>query len=196
MLSKKILLLTTAVLALGVAASACSGDDDDDGGSYSLASGDYNLDITDLPVNTCWPAGNPLPLDLTSIALPIEIISTSGNTFQIVMPDAVSAFLPNVEGTINGNDLDASGDVVNYALNTSGCILDIHATAVGELTGDNEFNATVTANLHVESTDTCADLVGESIPGTNDLVPFPTLTNVSNGDCSISLVGDGVLDES
>jgi hypothetical protein len=194
MLSKKILLLTSAVLALGVAASACSGDDDDDN-TYTLDSGEYNLDITDLPTNTCWPAGNPLPLDLTSIALPIEIISTSGTTFQIVMPDTVSAFLPNVSGTIDGNNLDAAGNVPNYALDTAGCILDVSATAVGELTGNNEFNATVTATLHVESTDTCAQLVGESIPGTNDLVPFPTLTNVSNGDCSIALVGDGVLDE-
>lgn len=194
MFSKKILLLTSAALALGVAVSACSGDDDD-AGNYTLDSGAYNLDISDIPTNTCWPTSNPLPLDLTSIALPIDIISTSGDSFQIVMPDAVSSFLPNVEGTIIGNDLDASGDVIGYALNTSGCILNINATAIGELTGDNEFNATVTANLSVNSTDTCVDLVGEPIPGTNDLVPFPTLTNVTNGTCSIALVGDGVLDE-
>lgn len=193
---KKLSLFSIAVLTLGVTAAACSGGDDDDGGSYTLSSGEYDLDITDIPTNTCWPPSNPLPIDLTSLALPIEIVSTNGNTFQLVMPDAVSSFLPNVEGTIDGNDLNAAGEVTNFALDTAGnCILDIAATAIGELTGDDEFNATVTANLHVDATDSCAEFVGESIPGTNDLVPFPTLTGVSNGDCSIALVGDGVLAE-
>ena len=194
---KKLSLFSIAVLTLGVTAAACSGGDDDDGGSYSLSSGEYDLDITDIPTNTCWPTSNPLPLDLTSIALPIEIVSTNGNTFQIVMPDAVSSFIPNVEGTIDGNDLNAAGNVDNYLLGTSGgnCALDIAATAIGELTGDDEFNATVTANLSVTAPDSCAGYVGESIPGTNDLVPFPTLTAGSTGTCSIALVGDGVLAE-
>lgn len=195
MFTKKISLFSIAALTLGVAAAACSGGDDDDS-TYTLSSGEYDLDITDLPTNTCWPTSNPLPIDLTSLALPITIVSTNGSTFQIVMPDAVSAFLPNVEGTITGNDLDASGQVNNFQLDTSGnCILDIAATAVGELTGDDEFNATVTANLSVDAADSCAAFVGEAIPGTDGLVPFPTLTGGSNGTCSIALVGDGVLAE-
>lgn len=196
MFTKKICLFSIAALTLGVAAAACSGGGGGGGGDYSLSSGDYDLDITDIPTNTCWPASNPLPIDLTSLALPITIVSTNGSTFQIVMPDAVSAFLPNVEGTIDGNDLDAAGQVNNFALDTAGnCILDIGATAIGELTGDDEFNATVTANLSVDAADTCAAFVGEAIPGTDGLVPFPTLTNGSNGTCSIALVGDGVLSE-
>lgn len=200
MLSKKFFLLTTAVLALGVAASACAGgDDDDDGGTFELTSGEYSLDEITVPAatNTCWPSpmGDALIATLSAVALPVEIISTNGTTFSIVMPDIADEILPSVDGTITGNDLAASGNAPGLVVG-SGCTMSIAATADGVLTDDNEFDVSLTANLSVPQADAadCAVFVGESIPGTEDLVPFPILTETSSGTCTVTLDAIGYPD--
>lgn len=201
MRTKKILLCFTAILAVGVATTACSGDDDDDGGSYTLASGDYDLDVTDVPAatNTCFPPpdGDALIGLLTATSLPIEIVSTNGTTFQIIMPEIAQAILPSVAGTITGNDLDANGSITGLVVTTD-CTMGITAVVDAELVADNAFTITaLTADFTVPAADAaaCSPLVGETIPGTNDLVPWPALTNGSSGTCSITLIGDGVLSE-
>jgi len=199
MRTKKILLGFTAILAVGVTTAACSGDDDDDGGSYTLASGDYDLDVTDVPAatNTCFPPpdGDSLIGLLTATSLPIEIVSTNGTSFQIIMPEVAQAILPSVEGTITGNVLAADGDITGLVVATN-CSMSIVAVVDAELVADNSFSiAALTVDITVPSSSAagCSPLVGETIPGTNDLVPWPTLTAGSSGTCTLTLVGDGVI---
>lgn len=201
MRTKKILLGFTAILAVGVATAACSGDDDDDDGNYTLASGDYDLDVSDVPAatNSCFPLpdGETLIEFLISATLPIEIISTNGATFQLIMPDAVSAILPSVDGTITGNALAANGDATGLVVG-SGCTMNIVADVVAELVDDNEFDISgLTASFTVPTAvaSSCSAFVGGSLPGTTGLVPWPVLTGGSSGTCSIVLVGSGIISE-
>lgn len=194
MFAKKLLLVTAAVLAVAVAASACSGGGTKGGDTYTLSSGDYDFTVADVPTNTCWPQSNPLPISLVGLSIGIEIVSTNGTSFLLLTPDTLSSFLPPVQGTINGNDLAASGTVTGYALDTAGnCVLDVTADADGELTGDDEFAATITASLTAGAD--CSAFVGQPIPGTQGLLPFPTLTNGSAGTCSIAIAGEAVIAE-
>lgn len=204
MRTKKIFLGFTAILAVGVTTAACSGDDDDDGGSgnYTLESGDYGLNITDVPVatNSCFPSpqGDDLIALLTSIELPVEIISSNGTSFSIIIPDVADEIIPSVSGTITGNDLAAGGNAPGLVV-TTGCTMSVSATVDAVLTGDNQFDLTgLVADFSVPASDAaaCAPLVGQTIPGTEPAnVPWPALTNGSSGTCSITLVGEGQISE-
>lgn len=189
MMAKKLFLLTTAIVAVGFSGTACSGgdDDDDDDGTFTLNSGAFNLEVTDIPNNTCWPASNPIAVLAPGISFPIDIISTNGQSFILLTPEEVQAFLPPVEGTITGNDLAADGSVEDFAVpnQVGNCLLDLDMTADGTLTGNDEFDATLTANLDVgPSCDPDVDIE-------NGLIPFPTLTNTTAGTCTLTLETEG-----
>ena len=189
MMAKKLFLFTTAIVAVGLSGTACSGGgDDDDDDTYTLSSGAYNLEISEIPNNTCWPPANPLVVLAPGVSFPVDIISTNGESFILVTPEEVQAFLPPVEGTIDGNDLAADGSVTDFPVpnQVTDCELDLTMTADGVLTGNDEFDATLVANL------TAGPECDPDIDIENGLVPFPTLTETTAGTCSLTLETFGV----
>ena len=194
MLAKKLLLLTTAVLALGVTSASCAGGDDDDDDTYTLSSGEYDLEIDAVAANTCFP--QDLLNLIVGVAFGVDIVSTNGTSFLLVTPEEIQAFLPPVEGTIDGNDISAAGNVQGVPLGTAGCMMNISATAIGELTANDEFVADLDADLEVPASAAadCAPYVGEDLPIESPFpIPFPTLTNTSSGTCNVLLETNGFL---
>jgi len=184
----KLMLGSTAIATLAIFAAACSSSG---GGSkvHKLDSGTYAYTINSVSNNTCFAAGIPP----TGIAVNFAITSTNGTTFTLVPPTAAQAFIPPIAGTKTGNALDATGNA--SAALTSSCTLAITATATGSMTADDEFNADITANLSAATTasngnpSNCSALAGTTIGGA---IPFPTLSNPTNGTCALTISGAAV----
>lgn len=195
MRAHKLFLGITAACAAGVGFAACSGGDGGGGGTHDFDSGEYNFTIEDVPTNSCWPSSNPLPIPLEGLELPVDIVSTSDTAFTLLPPETAQAFIPPITGTQNGNDLAASGSADPIFLSNS-CGLAVTANAVGELTADNTFDATITATLTAVGSGgnpvDCTDWIGEDIdPGLG--IPFPTLSGGGTGTCDLALDGYGVI---
>lgn len=191
----RLLLGSTAILTLGIFAAACSGGGGG-GGSHKLESGDYSFtpdSTTPVTGDTCFDAGTESALTGVIGGVTLTIVSTNGTTWVLVPPSIAQGFLPPIAGTIDGNNLAATGNVALDA--TSACNLAISGTIAGVLTADDIFNTDLTLGIDANTTasnglaSNCSSLAGTTIPGTGGLLPFPTLSNPTNGNCALTLHG-------
>lgn len=190
---RRALLSAASLAALALVASACSGDDDDDGGGEHLVTGGlYELTLSSVIGDTCWPDDNLVP-PLAVGAIDV-LVNASGADFTL-SPSAFARFyFPPVAGTRDGNDLSAmlgNGTLVV----TSNCSVMVTTSGDGLVTDENVFEVAFTSHLEASGTASngCAVWAGQTWPGTT--IPFPVLTDATDGTCSVSFAGTAVLPE-
>lgn len=184
-------------LVLG-AAKGCGGTEGPS--TFTLESGTYELQPEAYDPNTCWPDDSFPPL----VNLPVKLTVNGDGTVLIEGEGLSAGVLPTIEGTVDGNALEAGPESFevdatdeeeadeDYA-GTDGdgqgnCVLIFEATAEGTLTKNNEFDATLPINLSEKTEGGCSELAGDQL----DLqipVPFPEL---GGGPCNFTAKGHAV----
>lgn len=171
---KNTLLLCAAVAALSVAVGCSSASSPSGTGGTSLSSGAYDYNVTSAPTNTCWAPAKNTP-SLPTVVTMNGTVNAGATTISFVTGTAGTGGINvPVVLTINGTSLDGTTDT-DADLNSNGlnCILHIHATTTGTITGNDAFSAQNDINV----TDTgagpdCGFLVGSSVnPPQFDAIP-------------------------
>lgn len=190
---RRILLSSVSLVALALVAAACSGGDDDDAGAFDVTGGLYELTLSSVVNDQCWADDNLVPpLAVGAIDL---LVSATDAEFSVVPSNAARFYFQPVIGSRDGNDLLVllgNGTL----LVTSNCSVAVSTSGGGLVTGENEFELLLTATLEAMSTGTaggCAAFTGETWPGAT--VPFPTLTEPTNGTCTVTFGGTAVQPE-
>lgn len=188
---RRLLLSSAALAALALVASACTGDDDDDG-AFVVAGGSYELTLSAVAGDSCWPDDALVPpLAVGAIDL---LVSASNGAFTISPSPFARFWFPPVAGVQDGNDLSmllGNGTLVV----TSNCDVAVSTSGDGLVTGDDTFDVAFTTHLQASGTASngCAVWAGETWPGAT--IPFPVLTDATDGSCSVSFAGTAVSPE-
>lgn len=188
---RRLLLSAVSLGTLALVAAACSGGDEDGGPSqFDLTGGLYELTLSSVVNDLCWADDNLVPpLNVGAIDL---LVSATGADVSVVPDNAARFYFQPVIGTRDGNDLVlllGNGTLVV----TSQCSVAVSTSGGGLVTGENQFDLSLTATLQAMSTGTaggCAAFAGETWPGAT--VPFPTLNEPTNGSCTVSFGGTAV----
>ena len=188
-------LAATALTTLAVVAAACSGDGGGTGTPQNpgLEEGLYDFTITAIDVDTCWEEENLVPP--TGVGIDMNVAG-AGAAFTASVENAARYYLPPLTLARTANDLDVDGTQTLDI--TPECALAWTASGGGLVTALSTFtldlsvsiNATgVTASNGLASD--CRDLSGGDIPDT--ALPFPALSNPTDGSCSLSIAGTARL---
>lgn len=182
-MNKSIVVATAATLA--IAAAACGGNSSSgnpSSGGATLSSGNYVYTATSAPVNTCWAPPK------TTITLPMTInvtLAVTGNS--ILITGSAGGQTASFNATRTGDNLAGSTDST-IDLSTSqlalDCVLAVHGTLSGTMTGNDAFDATNDIQLS-EATGhpntQCSTLIGNTISQQVDALP-----------CELKLAGHAV----
>ncbi|HVO32236.1 MAG TPA: hypothetical protein VMV18_15945 [bacterium] len=182
-MNKSIVAATAATLA--IAAAACGGNSSTGSpanGGYTLSSGNYAYTATTAPVNTCWAPPK------TTITLPMTIdvtLAVTGNS--ILITGSAGGQTASFNATRTGDNLSGSTDStidLNNASTPVDCVLAIHGTLDGTMTGNDAFDATNDIQIS-EATGHpntgCSLLIGNTIDQQVDALP-----------CELKLAGHAV----
>lgn len=187
-------LAVASLLAALVTVAACSGDDGGTGtpGTPGLEAGLYDFTITAVESDACWEEDNLVPP--TGVGIDMDV--TAGEPFTATAENSARYYLPPLTVARTANTLAADG--TQEIVVTSACTLAWTASGGGLVTAANQFNldlsVTITAAGVLASNGSpsdCRDLAGGDFPGT--AIPFPALSNATNGTCSLGFAGTARL---
>lgn len=190
MLLRRALLLASSLAAAASFATACSGRGGTGGRTYLLGGGTYELTIAGVASDSCWPADDLVPP--AGVAAIDLLVTASGENVTIVPNPAARFYFQPLAGAHVENDLPGlfgNGTLVA----TTGCSVAVTTSGGGLVTADDLFTLSLTAALQAMSAGTaggCAALQGGTWPGAT--IPFPTLTEPTNGGCAVSFEGTAV----
>lgn len=199
------MLLIGSVAGLTMGAGGCGGKDDGPK-TFTLPSGTYEYTPTTYDPNTCWTAAQAFPP-----ILPFSFIITDNGdgTFMLEGDGIAAGIFPSMEGTIDGNAMDAGP--ANFSIDafddeqldpdytgpTPDCTVNFDATADGELTGNGQFDATIEITVSDANGTGCSEFTNDtSTVEDNDSldlgipVPFP---GIDTGPCTLTPFGTGIL---
>lgn len=183
------------LLSLSVLAAACSGDDGGSttGGENTLTGGPYELTLSSVENDTCWPQTALVPPE--GVGFVSLLVTASAENVSISPTSAARFWFQPVAGLRDGNEITLDGNGVLTMGTAYNCEISVTNTGTGEVTDDDILELTLTAELAATTTGTngCASLSGEDWPGsTAPVIPFPMLTNATNGSCSLTFTGTAV----
>lgn len=188
-------LAAVLLLSLSLLASACSGEDDGTtgGGANALGGGSYELTLSSVTNDTCWPQTTQVPPEGAGFVS--LLVSASDANVTISPSAAVRFWFQPVQGLREGNDVTLDGNGVLTMGTAANCSISVTNTGTGEVTADDTLDLTLTAELDATTTGTngCASLEGGDWPNqTAPVIPFPMLTNATDGTCSLTFTGTAV----
>ncbi len=171
---KSTLLLVAALLAFATAVGCSSASSPSGSGATSLSSGTYRYDVTSAPTNTCWAPAKNTPALPTTVSM-AGTVNAGGTTISFVTgTSGTGGVNVPVVLNINGTSLDGTTDT-DADLNSNGlnCVLHIHATTTGTITGTDAFSAQNDINVTDSGAGPdCGFLVGSSVnPPQFDALP-------------------------
>lgn len=166
------------LVALAVTASAC-GSPGDEKPVRALEAGPYDITISKVLTDSCWPSISFPPPDLV---LSFLVEAEEGGSF-IASPQAATAYLlPTLTGSASGEKISASGSAVFDP--SAECAIAVTVRVTGKLGAGGSFEAMFETELtSALAGSECSALSGQSI-GTG-LIPVPDAL-ASNGTCSLS----------
>jgi hypothetical protein len=192
--------MLAAVGVLAASDKGCGGSSGPDEPQYhTLQSGIYEYTPDTYEPNTCWTEDQNFPP-----ILPFQFKITHEDGVITLQAEGLAAGLfPDVVGTLDGNDIktdagqfeldgrEAEEADVDYtgAPGEGNCIVVFSATATGELTDDNAFDATIIVEVSEQIEGGCEELYGDQL----DMgmpVPFP---DIGGKSCKISPQGGAIL---
>lgn len=186
---RRVLLSSLSIAALALAAAACSGGDDDDDGAHAITGGLYELTLDAVVGDTCWE-NDPLvpPLAVGAIDL---LVGASDGEFTLSPSSFARFYFPPVIGVQDGNELSLLLGNGNLVV-TSNCDIAVSTSGDGLLVADDRFELAFRSTLQASGTASngCAVWAGETWPGAT--IPFPTLTDATDGSCSVAFGGTAV----
>ena len=186
----RVLLSSTALASLAVLAAACTGSDDGSGSDFELTSGLYEFTIASVTNDLCWAEANQVPPE--GVAAIDLLVSATGAEFSATPSPYARFYLQPLFGAREGDDLIVL--IGNGTLTvTSNCDVSVSTSGSGLVTADDVFELSLHADLQAISTGTsgqCSSVAGETWPGAT--IPFPTLSEPTNGTCSVSFSGTAV----
>lgn len=189
---RRTLLSVTSLGALALVAAACSGSDDGGSPDIDLAGGLYEFTISSVSNDLCWGEDNLVPPEGVGA---IDLLVTATDAEISLSPSTAARFyFQPVVGTREGDDFLLIGN--GTLLVTSNCDVSVSTSGSGLVTDENEFELSLTAELQAISTGTsgqCSTHAGQTWPGAT--IPFPTLSEPTNGTCSVSFTGTAVQNE-
>lgn len=187
---RRVLLSAASIVSLALFAAACTGGDDGGSQEHDLTGGLYEFTIAEVTNDLCWAEdGLVPPQGVGAIDL---LVGTTGTEVSIVASTFARFYFQPVLGPRDGNELGVL--LGNGTLTvTSNCDVSVSTSGGGLVTADDVFELSLHADLQAISTGTsgqCSALAGETWPGAT--IPFPTLTEPTNGTCSVSFSGIAV----
>ena len=190
---RRALLSVTSLGALALVAAACSGSDDGGSSDFGLAGGLYEFTISSVSNDLCWAEDNLVPpAGVGAIDL---LVSASNDEFTVSPSTFARFYFQPITGPQDGNDLGVL--LGNGTLTvTSNCDVSVSTSGGGFVTADDVFELTLHADVQAISSGTsgqCSNHAGQTWPGAT--IPFPTLTEPTNGTCSVSFTGTAVKPE-
>lgn len=170
-----------AATYVSVVLIAACGEDD----HFGLADGSYTFSLLSRENNSCW-ASYP-----SFAGYRLDVTTTEGGMALVPVDPMIRIVLPtSLQATRSGKNLDAAGETVVSV--SSACALAFSLSMDGRLYDDNKFDAVFYVAIDADTLTTsgqpsnCQASMGGLIA---EFAPFPTLSNPTNGACSLELHG-------